>query len=271
LILRLVELGKNSWVFEESTISHEIEMEFDRAVDLWHAKQIEMAEHVFHHVIAECPNHIDAIHHLSIMYDGIGRSIEAYLCCRAAVGIGLQAIPEKRFSWKKSKLEWRLGNRPFMRAYHNLGLKHLYRNEYEEAIEIFERLLSVNPNDDQGLRYLLPLCWFATDEPSKIVVHCQSYPDDSAPEILYSHTLALVLTNQNSLAREVMVQAVGQLPLVAKELLEKRCLRLRDATPENVIHGGNDQAYSYGQQFGQYWLNSDAAIELLTQTVNADY
>ena len=84
-----------------------------------------------------------------------------------------------------------------MRVYDNLGLWHLNKCRYDDAIEIFERLLSVNPTDNQGIRYLLPICWFEKGELSKIVVHCRSYPDDIAPEILYSEASALVRIGRN--------------------------------------------------------------------------
>jgi tetratricopeptide (TPR) repeat protein len=196
----------------------------------------------------------------------MGRNSEGHLHCCAATGIGLQAISESKFSWKRSKLEWGcFQNRPFMRAYHNLGLKHLRRNEYDRAITIFGRLLSVNPNDNQGLRYLLPLCWFAVNEPSKVISHCQIYLDSSTTEMLYSYALALVVTGQEVAAREIMEKAVNQLPSVAKELLKKKHSQPRQTKHDYGTYLREEEAYAYWEEFGQYWSRSGTAIELLTE------
>jgi hypothetical protein len=53
-------------------------------------------------------------------------------------------------------LTWgRLHNRPLLRCLHGYGLC-LWRSErFAEAREVFERILSMNPNDNQGVRF----CW----------------------------------------------------------------------------------------------------------------
>ncbi len=48
-----------------------------------------------------------------------------------------------------------LATRPYMRAIHALGLAHLQSGNDDQARSCFERLLEMNPNDNQGIRYLL--------------------------------------------------------------------------------------------------------------------
>lgn len=266
--MKLVEMRKNNWGFEEdSTFTHEIFEKFDQALDIWRAGHDEDAERMLHAVVAECPNHIDAIHHLSLIYREQGRETEAYICCQAAVGIGLHALP-KKFNWKTARMEWALlENRPFMRAYHNLGMWNLDNAMYDEAIEIFGRLLSMNPNDNQGVRYLLPYCWFEQDALSRIVTHCRKYRDDSAPEILYSEALALARLGRNEEALEALENCVVKLPLVGRELLKKRHPRPKSLLEGYISHGGPDQAYYYWKLFGKYWSGSESALELLRQVM----
>jgi tetratricopeptide (TPR) repeat protein len=53
-------------------------------------------------------------------------------------------------------LVWgRLCNRPFLRCLHGLGLCHWRLGRFAEAEQVFERVLSLNPNDNQGVRF----CW----------------------------------------------------------------------------------------------------------------
>jgi hypothetical protein len=46
-------------------------------------------------------------------------------------------------------------NRPFLRCLHGYGLCLWRLGKLGEAQEVFERLLSLNPNDNQGARF----CW----------------------------------------------------------------------------------------------------------------
>lgn len=54
-------------------------------------------------------------------------------------------------------LVWgRLDNRPFMRCMHGYGLCLWRLERNDEAEEVFKRMLWLNPNDNQGIRFLLP-------------------------------------------------------------------------------------------------------------------
>ena len=53
-------------------------------------------------------------------------------------------------------LVWgRLYNRPFLRCQHGYGLCLWRLERHAEAQQVFERILSLNPNDNQGVRF----CW----------------------------------------------------------------------------------------------------------------
>jgi hypothetical protein len=53
-------------------------------------------------------------------------------------------------------LVWRrLHNRAFLRCLHGCGLSHWRLGDFTAAKSVFERMLSLNPNDNQGVRF----CW----------------------------------------------------------------------------------------------------------------
>jgi tetratricopeptide (TPR) repeat protein len=56
----------------------------------------------------------------------------------------------------KDTLPWGyLFNRPFLRALHGYGLCLWRLGQDEKALQVFERMLALNPRDNQGVR----LCW----------------------------------------------------------------------------------------------------------------
>lgn len=77
---------------------------------------------------------------------------EALLHYEVGVRIAEQALgPE--FS---GLLPWGfLGNRPFLRCLHGYGLTLWRLGKFQEAMLVFERMLWLNPGDNQGIRY----CW----------------------------------------------------------------------------------------------------------------
>jgi hypothetical protein len=76
---------------------------------------------------------------------------EALLHYEVGVRLGEHALPQDVDVF----LAWgRLYNRPFLRALHGWGLSHWRLGHKREAKQIFEQILRLNPNDNQGVRYL---------------------------------------------------------------------------------------------------------------------
>ncbi|MET0116436.1 MAG: hypothetical protein ABW090_03325 [Sedimenticola sp.] len=264
--MKLLEFSKNCWIFSDENTSAGDEDVLNAAIGFWQEGNIELAENLLRGLITERPNYIDAIHHLSLICSETGREYESYLCCREAVRIGFEVIP-KEFDWKKSKLEWSaLSNRPFMRAYHSLGLWHIVRKEIQQAIHVFNNLLLASPNDNLGVRYLLPKLWIEKGDYLSVVRHYKTFSDDVAPEILYSYPLVLALSNEEAKAKAAFSLAEKELPLVAKELRKKRHPKPKSFAEGYISHGGADQAYYYWKEYGDYWKSSKLATKIINES-----
>ena len=263
-----MEVEPNEWVFWEPTLTNEVETQFDLALDVHESGDRQAATTLLRTLVMKYPNHIDALHHLSLWYGEEGKTLESYTFCQAAVSVGLHAIP-KRFSWDRGKLSWLdIRNRPFMRAYDHLGFLRIDQGHWNDALNIFMRLLTVNPSDNQGIRYMLPKCWFETGEISTVIKHCRKYSDDSAPEIRYSNVLALVLDGRENDAEAALADCIAGSPLVAKELLKKRHPLPKSRHPGLITIGGEDQAWVYWKEYGQYWDRSQSAMALLREVAS---
>lgn len=49
-----------------------------------------------------------------------------------------------------------LGNRPYLRCLHGAGLCLWRLGFFKEAKDVYERMLWLNPSDNQGARFILP-------------------------------------------------------------------------------------------------------------------
>ena len=262
-MIKLEKYEDGEWGFNDSLIEPSVHEELDQAIDCWYSGKPESAVKKLKAIISKNPCHIDAYHHLSMIYEESEMDFEAYLCCGEAVRIGLSVIPDE-FSWKTSHLIWGfLGNRPFLRAYHNLGLWLERRKEIDEAINVLSNILSVGPNDNLGVRYILPKLWLKKGDVLSVIRHCKSLADDCSPEIMYTYPLALILSEEVEKARPLLMEAKSQFPLVAKELTKKRHPKPKSNIDGSVMVGGADQAYVYWEEYGEYWSGSKLAMELI--------
>ena len=258
-MIKLINVYENEWKFSDEGMDFSVY----EAIDFWNAGKAEQAIKKLKTILVKNPYYIDAYHHLSVFYEEVGMDFEAYLCCREAVRVGLSIIPNE-FCWQSSGLAWMsMENRPFLRAYYNLGLWLDRREETDEAISIFSNILSAGPGDNLGVRYLLPKLWLKKDDLSSVISHCEKFSDDCSPEIMYTYSLALALSGKTEQAQKLLLEAKAEYPLVAKELLKKRHRKPKESPYGGITVGGADQAYLYWKEYGEYW-SSPIAQELIS-------
>ena len=107
----------------------------------------------FKEVLKHNPKYIDAINGLGSIAFERGRLADAEKYYREAYRLTIEELGEA-FS---EELEWSiLSNRPYLRAIHGLGLTLWRKGKANEALVIFEEMLRLNPNDNQGIRFLIP-------------------------------------------------------------------------------------------------------------------
>lgn len=264
LVLR--DTGDNEWSFEYPRLT---EREWDRfydILDLWNSGtrgNISKSERHYRRLLREYPEFIDVYHQLAILLDETDRSQEAFLLWEKAANLGLSCIPQN-FSIGKDLLPWGfLGNRPFLRVYKAFGLALMERGKHENALDIFTNILSLNPNDNQGVRALAIDRNFMLKRPWEVMGISQHYPQDIMPEVLYGRVLALYQLGLKAEAEIELSTAVEYLPLVTKELLKKRHTRPKELYLDSVTVGGPDEAYYYWIEQGQYWKNTPGAIDFV--------
>jgi len=264
-MIKLSPRAPHEWEFVFSDVYNDLMNQFHSGCESYEQGNLSEAEEAFKVVLAEMPDHLDAIHHLAIVLSKRGLYDQARDLWEQAVRIGHKAVPEN-FEPGKDRLEWGwLDNRPFLRCLHGLALAKYENGQVEESLGLFQELLLLNPNDNQGVRAMVMQALFELGRFEDALKIAEQYIDDAMPETLYGRALALFKVGRKREATVTLKKAVRYLPLVAKELLKTKHQLPRTASPDRVSVGGADEAYYHWQHWGQFWEKDPEALEWLRE------
>ena len=262
-MLKMARFDNHEWEFVYPKIYSEVMDEFNRGCEAMEEGNYPEAARIFKSVLAQMPDHIDAIHHLAMVVLDQGSSEQARDLWEQSIRIGRKAFPPD-FQYGQDHLKWiDLDNRPFLRCLHGLALAKYHNGEVQDALQLFMELLSLNPNDNQGVRAMAieALCKLGKYE--EIIKITDNYRNDIMPETLYGRALALFKLKQRRRATAALKKAIDYLPLVGEELLKKKHKLPKTVRPGVVTVGGDDEAYLYWQTSGQFLEKDPEAYEWL--------
>jgi len=258
------QTGPQDWIFDFPRLTPEVQEEFHAAIDEMRDDPA-YAKRVLRRLLRSYPEHIDACHHLALTWYWQGNSRKASEIWQQGSEFALKFFPPS-FSMKRDRLAWGyIENRPFLRLYQGYGLSCLRLGKPLGALEVFENLLQMNSNDNQGNRGLAVECGFLLGNPEAVLRICDRYPDDAMEQLVYGRALALFLLKRFPEAQNALRNAVALFPLIAQELLKSRQQRPRDWDEQQITMGGKDQAYAYWQEHGKFWSGTSGALEWLRE------
>jgi tetratricopeptide (TPR) repeat protein len=156
-----------------------------------------------------------------------------------------------------------LETRPYMRARGGLAQALWDVGRHDEAIEHYRELLRLNPNDNQGNRYLLAGCLLALDRDADLTALLDAYGQESTAEWSYTWALIAYRRDGDSVeARSLLEKATTANSHVASYLLGRKKLP-RKPVPY-ITMGGEDEAQEYARRYAAAWANTEGALEWLT-------
>ncbi len=256
-------LEGDMWQFEYLRLNDEAYDDLHKAIDLWQMGELTEAERKYRRLLEVYPEFIDAYHHLALALSDQGRAEEAFEVWQEAVELGLGCLPAD-FERGGHQLPWvLLENRPFLRAYHALGLEYLERGWVEEALRVFDEILTMNPSDNQGVRSLVVTCNLRLRRPEAVSEMADRSPGDVMEGVLYGRALALYQRGRTVEAEAALGEAIEMYPLIAEELLKTDHPEPKGLRPDRVTLGGADQAYYYWVDQGEYWEETPGALDLV--------
>ncbi len=262
-MLKLSPVTPHEWEFVYPSIYDDLMDKFDAGCEFYEQGNLDEAERSFKAVLTQMPDHLDAIHHLALVLSQRNLVDQARDLWDQAVRVGRKAFPQD-FEPGIDRLEWGwLENRPFLRCLHGLALARYDEGDVKEALRLFQELLSLNPNDNQGVRAMAEEALFKLGRLEEALKITEQYRADMMPETLYGRALALFKLGRRREATMALEKAIKYLPLVRKELLKTKRRLPSTARPDVVMVGGTDEAYYYWEHWGRFWEEDPDALEWL--------
>jgi tetratricopeptide (TPR) repeat protein len=159
-----------------------------------------------------------------------------------------------------------LETRPYMRARAGLAEVLAAMDEKQQAIEHYRELLRLNPNDNQGNRYLLTHLLLQEGMDDQLAELLSQYEKDASAEWAYTRSLWRFRREGASAdADEALYAAFARNPHVPLYLMGGK--RLPSHPPEYISFGDENEAVAYIFEATQDWIMTPGAPEWLVETM----
>lgn len=256
LKFQVSEEGDGSFLEPEEVIDHTIEA-FDTLLDDYDCNAISQKTYVsgLEQSIQSSPEFIDAYAHLANFYLASGKPKKALDIALRGLGVAHRLIPEGfhgQVSWGHFE------NRPYLRAMHAAVLAYVRLKKHVDAVQLIDRMLILNPNDNQGVRWLLGSEALSAKN-YKVATHsfiaeARSYPPYHY-ELAYLHILH---------ARWVEAATALRRGFHANLYIAEMIAGYFAPISLRVWHGGNlaepETAKSYMEIYGERWDKRPDAV-----------
>lgn len=204
------------------------------------------------------PNSPDAY---LLLAEGTNSDLEFGEYLRKAVQVGEKDLGKAFFLENKGHFWMMIETRPYMRA-KAMYADFLYETgAEEEAFNQYEEMLRLNPNDSQGIRYILLTLYIESAQFKKAQELINEFSDEGTASFLFNKVLVDYLTNgMTSQTKTYIKEANKQNPFVKRYLLGKKKIPLEDL--DHMGFGDETEAIVYAQENIHLWDEPELLKEL---------
>jgi tetratricopeptide (TPR) repeat protein len=190
---------------------------------------------------------------------------EALEYYRKGVEAGEQALGPKGFKEYAGHFWGFLETRPYMRARAGLAATLSALGDVDAAISNYRDMLRLNPNDNQGIRYVLAACLMKSGDTEALKTLLKQYEDDGSALWLYTRTLIAFRQSEagDEKTEELARKAWKANSHVPAALAGTK--KVKPSTDGYITIGGEDEAAHYVNEWGFDWLTTPGAVDWLTK------
>ncbi len=155
-----------------------------------------------------------------------------------------------------------LETRPYMRARAGLAQTLWAQGRHKQAADHYWNMLELNPNDNQGLRYVLAGWLLFLKDESRLEHLFQQYGDEASPFMLYTQALAAFQTNGDTeKARTFAEEAWNTNAHIPGALARTKTVKASNM--DYYTPGGENEAAFYLDEYAFVWRQTPGAIDWL--------
>ncbi len=194
--------------------------------------------------------------------DTVQRALDYY---QQGVAAGERALGKDFFKEHAGDFWAILETRPYMRARQGLADALWRLKRQDEALEHYREMLRLNPNDNQGIRYLLLALLLEIGRDEEAAEVLKEYADEWSAVWLYSRALLEFRKHGASApANKALADALKENSYVPLYLTGKK--RIPNNLPALIGMGDEAEAIAYASDHLNHWRQTPGAVEWLSAT-----
>ncbi|MEA3369001.1 MAG: SEC-C metal-binding domain-containing protein [Candidatus Ratteibacteria bacterium] len=193
---------------------------------------------------------------------------EAKKLYEKAVEAGERALGKKTFKESKGYFWGVLKTRPYMRARAGLAQSLWKSGDHEKAIAHYRDMLRLNPNDNQGIRYILSGCLARLKKYEELdkLLNKREYKNDCGIEWLYAQALlSFVKEGDSQNSRQYLNAAIKSNSYAVDYLVGRR--RMPTVVSDTIAMHSEEEGAYYAVNFYEAWVEVSGVIKWLKKRV----
>jgi len=205
------------------------------------------------------PNNADAYNYLASIEKDIDKAIIMF---EKAIKAGEKTLGKKFFKEEKGYFWGMIETRPYMRAKAGLADCLYAKKEVDKAIEIYEEMLELNPNDNQGIRYLLSTLLLSKDDLTKFELFIKKSEDEDCAIWNYNNALySYRKLGRTTKTEKILMDAYKSNGFVIAYMLGIK--KMPAEQPQYIGRGDENEAISYVISTWTIWEKTERALDWL--------
>lgn len=205
------------------------------------------------------PDNTDAYVYLASIEKDLNKAILMY---EKAIAVGEKLFGKKFFKENEGYFWGLVETRPYMRALAGLADCLYAKGEDDKTLAIYERMMKLNPNDNQGIRYLYSTLLLSTNDLIKFKVFIKSSEEEDSA--VWTYNIALYRyknTGQSARSDRALQEAYKSNKHVIDYMLGVK--ELPEQQPRYVGRGDENEAVAYVNGSWKIWNDTPGALDWL--------
>lgn len=251
-------VGKKIPEFDQGTLSDE-EKASNMVMDAYDFPKVK-GKSMIERALKLDSNCLEAFEYLASQEESLEIAVVFY---EKAVQIGRDKFGGEYLKVNKGHFWGMTETRPFMRSLQMLADCYYELGKVFGAISLYEELIKLNPNDNQGVRDQLLLYLIETNQPDKFNKYAKKYVSDRMAFMAYNRLLfSLLIGEEQETSKKLLLLAKQSNPHVPQLLLSNR---MPSNFPNSYAIGDKNEAFYYVYFAYPIWRKIPVALTFLKQ------